>query len=60
MARLHLILAHSKGQGQGQGQSHTHFNSEYLGNGDRYGNKILLPSNGKLHTGFRLVYLQLI
>ena len=30
---LHLTLTHSKGQGQ----VHAYFDSEYLGNGNRYG-----------------------
>ena len=32
LAYLHLTLTHSKGQDQG----HAHFDSEYIGNGERY------------------------
>ena len=36
LAYLHLIVTHSKGQDQDQG--HAIFDSDYIGNVERYGN----------------------
>ena len=53
MVYLHLTLARSKGQSQG----HAHFDCEYLVNGDRQGEYLLLPTRMKSPIGFRMVYL---
>ena len=49
--KLHLTSTCSKSHGR----SHAHFESEYLGNGERYDKIILLlQSNMVLYIGFRL------
>ena len=50
---LHLTLTNSIVQGQG----HEHLGYEYLGNGDRGAETVLLPSNRNYYTLVRLDYL---
>ena len=42
---LHLTSVHSEGQGLGQGQGRGHFDCDYLANGKKMGQTVLLQSD---------------